>query len=192
MIRIAAFLLAAWACATTAAELDLDLHCLDCHRPGQARGEVPLIEGQQRDYLLHQLLRFKQHHRDAFPMTALTSGLDERTLESIAESLSLRPWREVPVAVPREAAKRGRERATARSCSACHGAEYLGTGDISRLAGQHPGYLARQIDAFAQGARYHPPTGTGAPMHTVGPDEAADLAAFLHSAAATSGHRPSE
>lgn len=177
---VVSVLLAAGIHTVAAAELDLDRLCLDCHRPKQSRGEVPMIEGQQRDYLRHQLQRFRDRHRDSFPMTGLTAGLDEKMIESAAEGLSRRSWGVLPLVVSPDAVKRGRGRATARDCAACHGDQFLGTGDIPRLAGQHLGYLARQIEAFGRGERYHPPTGTGAPMRTIGIDEATDLAAYLH------------
>ncbi|MBB5206554.1 c-type cytochrome [Chiayiivirga flava] len=162
-----------------ASGIDLRSHCLDCHRPHQRRGEVPLIEGQQRDYLEHQLRRFRARHRDTFPMSALVSATDDATLRDLASRLSARAWRDAGAPRDAAAARRGADAATRRDCAGCHGADFTGIGDIARLAGQHPGYLARQIEGFGRGDRYHPPSGTGAPMHTISAAEAADLGAYF-------------
>ena len=39
------------------------------------------------------------------------------------------------------------------ACMGCHGDRAAGNGPIPRLAGQHPAYLARQLEAFASKAR---------------------------------------
>jgi cytochrome c553 len=39
------------------------------------------------------------------------------------------------------------------ACMSCHGENAEGSGPISRLAGQHRAYLARQLEAFASMAR---------------------------------------
>lgn len=177
-IPLAVFLLLASA-APCASDIEIETHCLDCHRPGQRRGEVPLIEGQHREYLEHQLLRFRERHRDSFPMSALVSAIDDASLASLASRLAARTWRDTDAPRDDDAARRGAEAAERRDCASCHGKDFIGIGDIARLAGQHPGYLSRQIEAFGRGDRYHPPSGTGAPMRTIGASEARDLGAFF-------------
>jgi cytochrome c553 len=163
-----------------AAAPDVDTACLDCHRAHQDRGEVPAIAGQHREYLVHQLQRFRERHRESFPMTAFARGMDDATIDALATARAARPWTGVPSVASDDAARRGREVATRRGCDTCHGAGFDGAGDIPRLAGQHAGYLARQIEGFGKGDRYHPPTGTGSPMRSVPPDQARDLADFVH------------
>lgn len=158
----------------------LQTHCLDCHSPGQVRGEVPMIDGQHAGYLRHQLQRFRDRHRQAFPMSALSAGMNEAGIDALVADLSKRPWPVDQVPVAKEAVARGRRRAAQLSCDSCHGKDFEGGGDVPRIAGQQPGYLARQIAAFGVGHRWHPPTGSGAPMHVVEPAEARDIAAYLH------------
>lgn len=162
-----------------ASELDLDQLCLDCHRPAQTRGEVPLIEGQERDYLRNQLKRFRDRHRDGFPMTGLAAGLDDAAVDELTDALAKRRWRAADADVGEGSVERGAERAAHLACASCHGDDYRGAGDIPRLAGQQPGYVARQIAAFAELERHHPPTGIGARMYVIEGEDAADIAAFL-------------
>ncbi len=159
---------------------DVERLCLDCHRPDQTRGEVPLIEGQERDYLRNQLTRFRDRHRDGFPMTGVAAGLDDAALVLLAGSLAARPWQPARPASVVGSAERGAERAERLACVECHGERYAGAGDIPRLAGQQPGYLARQIRAFAAEERHHPPSGIGARMYVLEGGDADDIAAFLH------------
>ena len=160
---------------------DLERQCLDCHRPGQVRGEIPMIEGQQPGYLRHQLQRFRDRHRLSFPMSALAAGFDEAAIGALVAELSKRKWPVDQVPVAADAVERGRRRAAELACESCHGEDFMGAGDVPRTAGQQPGYLARQIAAFGVGHRWHPPTGTGARMHVLEASEARDIAAYLHS-----------
>ena len=161
------------------AGVDIDTRCLDCHQPMSSRGEVPIIEGQHREYLEHQLSRFRDRHRVSFPMSALVGGAGDASLQQIAEALSLRAWPGLSMPIDAAAAERGAEAARRRDCAGCHESTFEGAGDIPRLAGQHPGYLARQLEAIGRGERFHPPSGTGAPMRAIDPTEAQALAAHF-------------
>jgi cytochrome c553 len=155
--------------------------CRECHRvAGRVDGNVPIIEGQNRPYLEVQLERFRDRHRDVFPMNALVAGFDDADVARVAKQAAVLAW-PAPRAprVARQAAARGAERAAALACSACHGEGYRGLEIIPRLAGQHAPYLERQIRAFASGRRYHPPTGIGARMYRLDAGEIEALAAYL-------------
>lgn len=157
----------------------LDTACLDCHRPTQDRGAVPVIEGQHADYLRAQLQRFHERHREGFPMTALSAGLSSERIEAIADELAARPWQP---ARPRETgADTGPgEAVIARlDCASCHGADFEGGGDIPRLSGQQQDYLERQIRAFGSADRHHPPVAGGSRMYSLSAEEAAAIAASL-------------
>jgi cytochrome c553 len=157
---------------------DVETACLDCHRPQQDRGAVPVIEGQHADYLRAQLQRFQQRHREGFPMNALSAGLDETSLSAMADALAARPWRAASSA-PQPHAEAGREQLDAFDCASCHGSDFRGGGSIPRIAGQQAAYLQRQIAAFGEAERHHPPVGGGARMYGITPDAAEAIAAAL-------------
>ncbi|MDZ3822083.1 MAG: hypothetical protein U0S76_00600 [Pseudoxanthomonas sp.] len=164
--------------------LDVDGGCLDCHRPTRVRLQAPIIEGQSPGYLVNQLRRFRERHRDSFPMSALVAGMSEADLQALAAELASRPWPAWRMRVDEAAVERGGIRVRQFACDACHGASFLGEGDLPRLAGQHPGYLRRQLDAFGERHRHHPPSATGAPLTRLGVRDRGDIAAFLHAAGA--------
>jgi cytochrome c553 len=63
--------------------------------------------------------------------------------------------------VPPGSIARGRTLATTGggrtlACAACHGADLRGAGNVPRLAGVHPIYLARQLYRFRDGTRNGP------------------------------------
>lgn len=175
----------------------VDQACLDCHREAASRGAIPIIEGQHYEYLLAQLQRFAEHHREGFPMNALAAGLDTARAEALATALANRDWPAPSDSVGADTAQQEHEGAAspepspprefeggqlaALDCAACHGPSYLGGGVIPRLAGQREDYLQRQIEGFGHAQRHHPPVAGGARMYMIDATEAAALARALSS-----------
>ena len=157
---------------------DVDTLCIDCHRPAQSRGAVPVIEGQHADYLRAQLERFQYRHREGFPMNALSAGLQPEQIETLVQQLSSREWRPAQPATQADVSA-GRERLDALDCSGCHGVGFLGGGSIPRLAGQQTAYLERQILGFGDAERHHPPVGGGVRMYSLDAEDAAAIALAL-------------
>lgn len=164
-------------CAQDAFELEP--LCLQCHRAEGATAVTPHIEGQHAEYLAVQLQRFAERHREGFPMTALSEGLDSAAIARISADLAARPWPKPQTLGSAEQAGFGREQLAALDCAACHGADYRGAGSLPRIAGQRQAYLARQIAGFGQGDRHHPPVGGGMRMYRLQEAEIEALAAAL-------------
>ena len=147
--------------------------CLDCHQANSRLGEVPLIEGQHAAYLTAQLQRFRERHRESFPMDALARGLNDDSIERMVADISGRPWVSWPkqsVDSDTERLQRGAAVVEHFACAACHGPAFMGGDVIPRLAGQRPGYIEQQLKAVEAGQRYHPPTAIGASLDSL--DEA--------------------
>jgi cytochrome c553 len=191
-MRSPVILLAILACVAmplAAGVPDLEAHCLDCHRGGGTTGyQAPVIEGQQHAYLARQLTRFRERHRDNFPMSAVSAGMDDAALDAIATELARRDWpssRQPPATVAR--IERGAAVPAAATCSRCHGRDLRGMVDAPRLVGQHRGYLQRQLRAMLAGEREHPrPLDHEPTLHA---EEVDDLAAWLHAGALTEAAR---
>jgi cytochrome c553 len=179
---LAAMLLAGLGVAGPAATKEHPLDaCRECHRvQGPVDGNVPIIEGQHREYLEAQLRRFRDRHRDVFPMSALTAGFREADMARIAALGAAQDWpMPRPPASAAKAIARGGQRVEALECAACHGGDHLGQAVIPRLAAQHAAYLERQIREFAESRRYHPPTGVGSRMYQLDDAEIRAVAAYL-------------
>jgi len=161
-----------FASPTFAEETEL-VPCLDCHQASTTLGEVPLIEGQHAAYLTAQLQRFREQHRESFPMAAMAGGLSDESLARKVAEISARPWADWPRDSKTENAERlqrGAAVAERFACADCHGPAFMGGDVIPRLAGQRPGYIEQQLKAIAAGRRYHPPTAIGAKLDSL--DEA--------------------
>ncbi len=155
--------------------------CLACHNAQNTRGALPMLEGQNPRYLERQLQAFAERHREAFPMNIIAAGLRPEEARKLADYLGSRTWLDFPGRASPARIERGGELAERYACANCHGADFLGTDVIPRLAGQNPVYLARQLGDFGANDRYHPPTGTGARMYTLEPGEPEALGAWLNS-----------
>ncbi len=134
--------------------------CTACHGPdggGVADGTIPAIAGQPQRVIVKQLADFRRNQRldirmehfadrrhlegaqDLSDVAAYVAGLQRRTATGIGDG---------------QAVDAG-ARAWFGACGSCHGA--TGKADaqrlLPRLAGQHAGYLERQIFDTAAGRR---------------------------------------
>ena len=153
--------------------------CLDCHGGSGRRALAPNLDGQHAAYLQAQLTRFREHAREAFPMEALAQGLDDGLVSELAVAFSQRVWTSPALTIDPQTIEQGHELLQRFDCAACHGAAFLGGGEVPRLAGQQPDYLQRQLRAFGADERAHPPSGTGAPLRSLDDDQRAAIAAAL-------------
>lgn len=139
--------------------------CSSCHGPeGRSISSTfPRLAGQRKDYIMAQLEAFRDHTR-ADPhaktyMWGMAARLSDPTIEAIAAYYAAQtPVAGEPGDLPEIAAGKkifieGIPSESVPACMACHGEKAQGNGPIPRLAGQHPAYLARQLEAFASNAR---------------------------------------
>jgi cytochrome c553 len=163
--------------------------CSSCHGPrGQSNSSTfPRLAGQQKDYTDTQLKAFRDHTR-ADPhaktyMWGMAARLTDAQIAAIADYYAAQPpVPGEPEASPQAAAggqifMQGIPAKDVLPCMSCHGEKAEGNGPIPRLAGQHPPYLARQLEAFASMAR------ANEIMHqnsmNLTPDEIAAVTAYL-------------
>ena len=139
--------------------------CASCHgTAGRSTSSTfPRLAGQQKEYLVTQLQAFRDKTR-ADPhaktyMWGMAARLSDPTIEGVAAYYAAQPpVAGTPGASPETIAgakifAEGIPAAGTPACMGCHGEKAAGNGPIPRLAGQHPAYLARQLEAFASKAR---------------------------------------
>lgn len=160
-------------CSSTASEAaDMDpaiagtVHvCASCHgTAGRSTSSTfPRLAGQQKDYLVTQLQAFRDKTR-ADPhaktyMWGMAARLSDPTIEGVASYYSAQPpvagtpGTSAEIAAGAKIFADGIPAQSTPACSGCHGDKAAGNGPIPRLAGQHPAYLARQLEAFASKTR---------------------------------------
>jgi len=142
--------------------------CSSCHglRGISVSPTFPNLAAQQAPYLEAQLKAFRDRsradpHAQAF-MWGMAAQLTDATITHIANYLAAQPPAPGTRADPAEIAagrKIYEEGITAQNvppCQSCHGNKAQGNGPFPRLAGQHRGYLERQLGAFAANLRANP------------------------------------
>jgi cytochrome c553 len=130
-------------------------YCKDCHGPSAQgyRGyfPIPRLAGQQTAYLENQLRAFIEHRRTNNVMFNVAHALSTSMISALAANF--RDLNPAPVGgAPRQLVAEGRRifedgvpDANVAACSACHGPDASGTGEIPRLAGQLYPYLIKEL-----------------------------------------------
>ena len=135
--------------------------CASCHGlQGVATSpNFPNLAAQTEPYLVAQLQAFKGHSRSDpagyASMWGLSRSLTEAQITGLAAYYAaLPPARQAPEGDParRAAGKalydQGLADAGVPACASCHGAQAQGQAGFPRLAGQHAGYIVKQLVVF--------------------------------------------
>ena len=163
---------------------DINETCAGCHGEfgqGGKEGEYPRLAGQPRDFLIKQLLLFRDRTR---PNLAMVEYVDHRQmpdqdildisafLEAIELPSKLPPIDEtVPdfnayqrlvdakrvVQIPRTQGDVENGKTLYKECRSCHGSDGYGDREkaVPMLAGQYTEYLWRQVPKYLEGIRIH-------------------------------------
>jgi len=164
-IRLAAWIALMVPLVTLAAKADLDHgaalfgQCVGCHHAdggGDSNGSTPRIAGQHFRVLAKQLVDFRYGRRWDFRMEGMADKHHLVGAQDIADVVAY--VSQLPQ--PRERGIGSGEfveeggRIYAAQCKSCHGAEAQGAeSGVPRLAGQHYGYLMRQMYDAVDGRR---------------------------------------
>jgi len=161
---------------TTQRELSAKLMvCGLCHGENgiPKSATIPVIWGQQEEYLLKQMHDFDSKARDAEVMTWMTESLSEEERAPAVAFFAKKTW---PVrARPAAATTRPNGMAV---CEACHQLNFTGGLLVPRLAGQNYEYLVEAMRRFADGERKNNPD-MAQMMAAIAPAEREAMARYL-------------
>lgn len=169
--------------------------CLFCHRASVGMGSPPVLDGQQRSYLVAQMELFKTDKRQdskewflppgitldkslANPMVAQMSQLTDDVILELAKLFAERPTSASPERLDAQRIARGQAVSEARGCRTCHGTTYSGQELTPRLAGQNPLYTEQHLKGMRAKKREHPQDGAVA---TLTDQDVLDLSHFFAS-----------
>ncbi len=142
--------------------------CAACHGAdgNSAVANFPKLAGQNERYLLKQMQDIKAGTRPVVEMTGMLTNLSDQDMEDIAAYFSSKGI-QVGSASPelvdagRDIYRAGVQAKGVAACTACH--LPTGSGNASagfpQIGGQHADYTAKQLKAFASGARTNDPSG---------------------------------
>jgi cytochrome c553 len=126
------------------------LVCATCHgQKGVPQNPtIPVIWGQQENYLLKQLHDFESGDRAFEAMAWMASTLSQSEMASAAAYFAKKSW---PARSTGAAA--APPPATAAVCQVCHQQNFAGGVPAPRLAGQSYEYLVEAMRRYAEGER---------------------------------------
>jgi cytochrome c553 len=129
--------------------------CLLCHKTGNVMAAAPLLEGQPAKYLVAQITAYKTGKRPEPTMRTNVANLSTRDIGDIADYFSSKSPLATAYSIDLSKAFLGEKKAADLKCATCHQATSYGGDAVPRLAGQVPGYVVQQLEAFAAGRRAH-------------------------------------
>lgn len=167
-----------------------DQVCAQCHGlTGESISPTfPKLAGQQKEYLKLQLADFKNHGRSDKTGTQYMWGFTRLTPTQIAELADyfstqspMKADADTPDARGELIFRQGVPGAGIAQCSACHGAQGQGGGQVPRLAGQHAAYLMGQIRLFQRTEQHPRGDLTQQVAHALADEDAESVAHYLAS-----------
>lgn len=149
-VKISLLLACFWAIPANAADVAAGgqkaATCQGCHGANgkSSSAQWPNLAAQQPAYIVKQLQAFKSGSRKNPMMGGMAAALSDAEMANLAAFYAAQPA--VKAGGDASLAKVGA--AKAAMCLGCHGANAEGNGQVPRLAGQHPAYLATQLAHF--------------------------------------------
>jgi cytochrome c553 len=125
------------------------LVCASCHgeKGVPQNPTIPVIWGQQENYLIKQLHDFGSGDRTFEAMAWMASTLSQSEMATAASYFAKKSWPAKP------ASAAATPPATAAVCQVCHQQNFVGGPPAPRLAGQSYEYLVEAMRRFADGER---------------------------------------
>jgi cytochrome c553 len=138
--------------AIAADEIEAKLQvCGSCHgQNGQPMDPktMPVIWGQQQNFLVKQLHDYRAGDRENPIMAAMAKTLKQEELRPAAAYFASKSW-----PAPNAAAAAAPPPDGMAVCQICHQEKFVGGAPAPRLAGQSYEYLIKQMNDFANGTR---------------------------------------
>ena len=153
--------------------------CGACHgaESNAPQAGVPLLAGQQREFLVLQMFYMREGLRDVPQMAGMLKGFTDRDLEDLATHYSSQPVPEAAASADASLRARGASLSKALGCGSCHLADYSGQKHVPRIANQREDYLVIALTAYRDNKRTGTDTSMNAAMYQVSD---ADIAALAH------------
>jgi cytochrome c553 len=125
--------------------------CAACHGENGVPVDpktMPIIWGQQANYLFKELHDYKSGDRKSPIMAPVVADISLADLRQLANYFAAKPWPPKQASGAAAAPPNG-----IAQCQPCHQPNFEGGAPAPRLAGLSYDYLAREMNNFADGAR---------------------------------------
>jgi len=133
---------------------DKSAECAVCHgdNGNSSNPEIPILAGQNIEYIVNQLIAFKSGDRQNDIMRGMATNLTQSDMANLAAYYA----NQTPKinTANKTLAIKGKTQYTI--CWGCHGMNGEGYDGYPRLAGQHSTYLINQLNNFRNRTRFNP------------------------------------
>ena len=155
--------------------------CAACHGPGgiSTNPAVPSIAAQPNQFLVTQLVMFREGNRKDPLMSPVAAPLSNTDINDLAEYLSALPPAPPSGRADAKTAVAGQRLAEQYYCVSCHNTALEGQQHIPRLAGQQRQYLLTQLRGFKAGTRFDMDGNMSAAVQSLPDADAEILADYL-------------
>ena len=155
--------------------------CVACHGPNgnSTSPQWPILAGQTARYLYLQLRDFKESRRDEPTMKPFIDPLSREDMLDLAAFFAAQRPLHTNFKVDPVKAERGRKKSEETLCTMCHLGGFRGQNEIPRVAGQHHGYVVKQLRDFKTAKRTNDAGTMSSVSKTLGEQDMDDVAHFL-------------
>ncbi len=124
--------------------------CVACHGPNgnSTQPLFPILAGQTARYLYLQLKDFKEGRRKEPQMDPFVQNLSRADMFDLAAFFAAQKLQATPFKPDPVKAERGKKKSEETLCTMCHLGGFMGQNEIPRVAGQHYGYIVKQLKDF--------------------------------------------
>lgn len=128
--------------------------CAACHGidGNSSNPEIPILAGQNAEYIVNQLSAFKSGGRQNDTMQAIVINLAQSDMANLAAYYAS----QIPQIGRANTGLATKGKTQYKRCWACHGMNAEGFDGYPRLANQHSAYLINQINSFKNRTRFNP------------------------------------
>ncbi len=136
--------------------------CVACHATDGSRGQpaYPILQGQHPEYLIKQLIEFKEGKRKDPVMTGIAAALTPEDIRNVSHFYAGKRAKDGAaknkdlVALGQSIYRGGIAKKAVPACAACHSPNGAGIPvQYPRLGGQQADYIKTQLTNFRQGVR---------------------------------------
>ncbi|MCB1484242.1 MAG: cytochrome c4 [Hyphomicrobiaceae bacterium] len=124
--------------------------CAACHGENGVPTDpsIPVIWGQNRAYILNQLIDFKIGHRKNELMAGIVESLTKTDMEALATHFAAQTWPTLDQKADPQSEQIAINIIDTKQCTACHHDYFQGDTIRPRLAGQGVDYLVKTMQDF--------------------------------------------
>lgn len=155
--------------------------CVACHGPNgnSPTPQWPILAGQTARYLFLQLRDYKEGRRNEPTMKPFVDNLSREDMLDLAAFFAAQRPLYTNFKVDPAKAERGRKKSEETLCTMCHLGGFKGQNEIPRVAGQHHGYITKQLLDFKTGRRTNDAGTMSSVSKTLSEQDIDDVAHFL-------------